>query len=61
MFLLEGGLVQGAVGEFITRSLNRFGGVWLDNPGFIQLETNVIHWFCNMMVKEILVGVFVKF
>eukprot|EP01034_Spumella_vulgaris_P035104 gene35104-43281_t len=44
-----GGLVQGAVGEFITRSLNRFGGVWLDNPGFIQLETNVIHWFCSMM------------
>jgi glutamate/tyrosine decarboxylase-like PLP-dependent enzyme len=45
----SGGLVQGAVGEFISRAVNRFAGVWMDNPGFSQIETNVIHWFCQMI------------
>lgn len=45
----SGGLIQGAVGEFISRAVNRFAGVWMDNPGFSQIETNVIHWFCEML------------
>ncbi|MGJ6963242.1 aminotransferase class V-fold PLP-dependent enzyme [Streptosporangium sp. G11] len=45
----SGGLFQGAVGEFVARSLNRFAGAWAAAPGFARLETNVIDWFCSLM------------
>lgn len=43
------GLLQGAVGDFIARAVNRFAGVWLAAPGFQQIESNVIRWFCTML------------
>ncbi|GAB3274567.1 aminotransferase class V-fold PLP-dependent enzyme [Parasphingorhabdus pacifica] len=45
----SGGLFQAAVGEFLARTLNRFAGVWAAAPGFTQIETNVIRWFCGML------------
>ncbi|MEU8382197.1 pyridoxal-dependent decarboxylase [Streptosporangium sp. NPDC048865] len=45
----SGGLFQGAVGEFVARSLNRFAGAWAAAPGFARLEANVIDWFCSLM------------
>ncbi|MGH3706931.1 MAG: pyridoxal phosphate-dependent decarboxylase family protein [Pseudonocardiaceae bacterium] len=45
----SGGLFQAAVGEFIARSLNRFIGVWAAAPGFTEIESNVIKWFCNIL------------
>ncbi|CAM3887230.1 aminotransferase class V-fold PLP-dependent enzyme [Nocardiopsis rhodophaea] len=45
----SGGLFQGAVGEFVSRLLNRFIGVWAATPGLTQIETNVIRWFCTML------------
>ncbi|MBB6174555.1 glutamate/tyrosine decarboxylase-like PLP-dependent enzyme/2-polyprenyl-6-methoxyphenol hydroxylase-like FAD-dependent oxidoreductase [Nocardiopsis mwathae] len=45
----SGGLFQGAVGEFVSRLLNRFIGVWAATPGLTQIETNVIRWFCSML------------
>ncbi len=45
----SGGLFQSAVGEFISRSLNRFIGVWLATPGFVEIESNVIRWFCEIL------------
>ena len=45
----SGGLFQSSVGEFITRALNRFIGVWIASPGLTQIESNVIHWFCNII------------
>nr|WP_083466788.1 aminotransferase class V-fold PLP-dependent enzyme [Kibdelosporangium sp. MJ126-NF4]CEL18412.1 Aromatic-L-amino-acid decarboxylase [Kibdelosporangium sp. MJ126-NF4]CTQ97895.1 Aromatic-L-amino-acid decarboxylase (EC 4.1.1.28) [Kibdelosporangium sp. MJ126-NF4] len=45
----SGGLFQAAVGEFISRTLNRFPGAWAASPGFTQIETNVIRWFCSML------------
>ncbi|GAB3545818.1 glutamate/tyrosine decarboxylase-like PLP-dependent enzyme/2-polyprenyl-6-methoxyphenol hydroxylase-like FAD-dependent oxidoreductase [Actinopolyspora lacussalsi] len=45
----SGGLFQAAVGEFIARILNRFVGVWAATPGFTQIESNVIRWFCTML------------
>jgi glutamate/tyrosine decarboxylase-like PLP-dependent enzyme len=44
-----GGLFQGAVGAFIARAVNRFAGVWVAAPGLIELECNVIRWFCRML------------
>lgn len=45
----SGGLFQGAVGDFIARSVNRFAGVWIAAPGFQQIERNVIRWYCRML------------
>ncbi|WP_130797347.1 aminotransferase class V-fold PLP-dependent enzyme [Streptomyces otsuchiensis] len=45
----SGGLFQGAVGEFVARSLNRFAGAWAAAPGFVQIETAVVRWFCTAM------------
>jgi glutamate/tyrosine decarboxylase-like PLP-dependent enzyme/2-polyprenyl-6-methoxyphenol hydroxylase-like FAD-dependent oxidoreductase len=45
----SGGLFQGAVGEFVARSLNRFAGAWEAAPGFVQIESNVVRWFCEAM------------
>jgi glutamate/tyrosine decarboxylase-like PLP-dependent enzyme len=45
----SGGLFQGAVGEFVARALNRFAGVWVAAPGLIQIECNVIRWFCSLL------------
>ncbi|CAM3304477.1 aminotransferase class V-fold PLP-dependent enzyme [Kibdelosporangium persicum] len=45
----SGGLFQAAVGEFISRTLNRFPGAWAASPGFTQIESNVIRWFCAML------------
>lgn len=45
----SGGLFQGAVGDFIARALNRFPGVWIAAPGLVQLEANVVRWFCSLL------------
>ncbi|MFE9562517.1 pyridoxal phosphate-dependent decarboxylase family protein [Streptomyces sp. NPDC006487] len=45
----SGGLFQGAVGDFIARSINRFAGVWIAAPGFQQIERNVIRWYGRML------------
>jgi glutamate/tyrosine decarboxylase-like PLP-dependent enzyme len=45
----SGGLLQGAVGSFIAEALNRFPGVWVAAPGLIQIESNVIRWFCSLL------------
>lgn len=45
----SGGLLQGAVGDFIARALNRFAGVWIAAPGMIRIESNVIRWFCTLL------------
>lgn len=45
----SGGLFQAVAGEFIARTLNRFIGVWVAAPGFTEIESNVIRWFCNIL------------
>lgn len=45
----SGGLFQAVVGEFIARTLNRFVGIWAAAPGFTEIESNVIRWFCNIL------------
>lgn len=45
----SGGLLQGAVGAFIAKALNRFPGVWVAAPGLNQIECNVIRWFCKIL------------
>ncbi|MDQ3404495.1 MAG: aminotransferase class V-fold PLP-dependent enzyme [Actinomycetota bacterium] len=45
----SGGLIQGAVGDFVAHAVNRFAGMWIAAPGYQRIETNVIRWYCSML------------
>lgn len=47
-YIPGGGLPQSAVAELITNTTNRYIGIWQGAPGLVQIETNVIRWFCEM-------------
>jgi aromatic-L-amino-acid decarboxylase len=44
-----GGLFQSAVAELIALATNRYTGIWLAAPALVQLEQNVIEWFCGIL------------
>lgn len=44
-----GGLFFTALADLIAESLNRYTTVWTAAPGLVQLEINVIRWFCAMV------------
>ena len=48
-YIPGGGLLQTAVADFIGDAVNRYVGVWLAAPGMVQLEANVIRWFCDIV------------
>lgn len=48
-YIPGGGLLQTAIADFIGDAVNRYVGVWLAAPGMVQLEVNVIRWFCQMV------------
>ena len=48
-YIPGGGLPQSGVAELISNVVNRYITVWVASPAFIQLETNVIRWLCDMM------------
>lgn len=47
-YIPGGGLLQTAVADFIGNAVNRYVGVWLAAPGMVQLEANVVRWFCQI-------------
>ncbi|MCF8479665.1 MAG: aminotransferase class I/II-fold pyridoxal phosphate-dependent enzyme [Rhodospirillum sp.] len=44
-----GGIVHAAVADLIAKTLNRFVGLWAGSPGLVQLELNVLRWFCDLV------------
>lgn len=48
-FIPGGGLIHSAFADLIGDAINRYVGVWLAAPGLVQIETNVIRWFCEMV------------
>jgi len=48
-YIPGGGLFHSALADFIAGSVNRYVGVWLPAPGLVQLEVNVIRWFCDLL------------
>jgi len=48
-YIPGGGLYHSAVADLAANALNRFVNIWIGAPGLVQLETNVIHWF-NQLV-----------
>lgn len=48
-YIPGGGLFPSAVADLISGSINRYIGAWLPAPGLVQLEVNVVRWFCDMV------------
>lgn len=48
-YIPGGGLLHAAVGDLIADAVNRYVGVWIAAPGMVQLEANVVRWFCEIV------------
>jgi aromatic-L-amino-acid decarboxylase len=44
-----GGLFHSAVADLIADAVNRYVGVCAAAPALVQLETNVVRWFCDII------------
>jgi aromatic-L-amino-acid decarboxylase len=47
-YIPGGGIFASAVADLIADAVNRYVGVWLAAPGLVQLESNVVRWFCDL-------------
>ena len=48
-YIPGGGIFHAAVADLISNAVNRYVGVWAAAPGLVQIETNVIRWFCEIV------------
>jgi aromatic-L-amino-acid decarboxylase len=48
-YIPGGGVFPSAVADLIANAVNRYVGVWLASPGLVQLEMNVVRWFCEII------------
>jgi len=48
-YIPGGGVFASAVADLVANAVNRYVGVWLAAPGLVQLEANVIRWFCDIV------------
>lgn len=48
-YIPGGGLFPSAIADLVANAVNRYVGVWIAAPGLVQLELNVIRWFCEMV------------
>lgn len=48
-YIPGGGVFHSAVADLIAAAVNRYVGVWLASPALVQLEMNVVRWFCDLV------------
>ncbi len=48
-YIPGGGLPHSAIADLIAGITNRYVGLWMAAPGLVQVETNVLKWFCGMV------------
>ena len=48
-YIPGGGLFQSGVADLIAAGINRYTGVLAAAPGLVQLENNVVRWFCELV------------
>jgi len=48
-YIPGGGLFQSGVADLIADGINRYTGVLAAAPGLVQLENNVVRWFCEII------------
>ena len=46
-FVPGGGLPHAAVADLVSGVVNRFTGLWMPAPGWVQLEISVLRWMCG--------------
>ena len=47
-YIPGGGLFPSAIADLIANAVNRYVGVFVASPALVQLESNVIRWFCEI-------------
>jgi aromatic-L-amino-acid decarboxylase len=48
-YIPGGGVFHAALARLIADVVNRYVGIWLAAPGLVQLETNVLRWFADIV------------
>jgi aromatic-L-amino-acid decarboxylase len=48
-YIPGGGIFHAAVADLIADAVNRYTGVFAPAPLLVQLETNVVRWFCDIV------------
>ena len=48
-YIPGGGVFSSALADYIANAVNRYVGVWVAAPGLVQLEINVVRWFCEIV------------
>src|SRR5882672_4874114 len=48
-YIPGGGIFHAAVADLIADAVNRYVGVCAAAPALVQLETNVVRWFCEIV------------
>jgi aromatic-L-amino-acid/L-tryptophan decarboxylase len=48
-YIPGGGVFPSAVADLIANVINRYVGVWITAPALVQLELNVVRWFCEIV------------
>ena len=48
-YIPGGGLFPSAIADLIANAVNRYVGVWVAAPALVQLELNVVRWFCEIV------------
>ncbi|HEX9164035.1 MAG TPA: aminotransferase class V-fold PLP-dependent enzyme, partial [Thermoanaerobaculia bacterium] len=48
-YIPGGGIFYSAIANFIADAVNRYTGVFAAAPALVQLEANVIRWFCEIV------------
>lgn len=46
-FVPGGGLPHAAVADLMSGVINRFTGIWMPAPGWVQMEISVLRWMCG--------------
>ena len=48
-YIPGGGIFHAALADLISDATNRYVGVFAAAPGLVQLEANVLRWFCDLV------------
>ncbi len=48
-YIPGGGLFHSAIADLIAGAVNRYTGVFAAAPALVQLESNVVRWFCEIV------------
>lgn len=48
-YIPGGGIYDSALADLVANAINRYVTVWAAAPGLVQLEVNVVRWFCEML------------